>query len=58
MEEEETEPAELKADREPTTLESYALLAERADWSDADIYRAIVCNLPRRLHALNRHLWW
>ena len=53
MEEEETEPAKPKEDREPMTLESYTLLAERADWSDADIYRAIVCNLPRRLHALD-----
>lgn len=49
----ETERAELKAEGEHVTLDSYAVLADRADWTDTDIYRAIVCNLPRRLHALD-----
>ena len=35
------------------TLESYAKLPTDTDWSDADLYRAIVVNLPRRLHDLD-----
>lgn len=35
------------------TLKSYAELAHAPGWAHGDIYRAIVCNLPRRLHALN-----
>ena len=35
------------------TLESYAAVAGAPGWTEADIYRAIVCNLPRRLHALD-----
>ena len=38
---------------EGVTLESYAAIMTAPDWTDADIYRAIVCNLPRRLHALS-----
>ena len=35
------------------TLKSYAELAHAPGWAHGDMYRAIVCNLPRRLHALN-----
>ena len=48
----ETELATPKGDRKPLTLDTYATLAESPDWTDAHIYRAIVCNLPRHLHAL------
>ena len=34
------------------TLATYAALAHEATWTRTDIYRAIVCNLPRRLHAM------
>ena len=34
---------------EGVTLESYAAIMTAPDWPDADIYRAIVCNLPRRI---------
>ena len=42
-----------RADGESVTLDSYARLALRPDWTESDIYRAIVCNLPRRLHGLD-----
>lgn len=51
-EDRETERTEPKSDKEPVTLDAYARLAQSPDYSDADICRAIVCNLPRRLHAL------
>ena len=35
------------------TLETYARVATKPDWTDADRYRAIVCNLPRELHRLD-----
>lgn len=38
--------------RGAVTLEGYASIVGRPDWTDADIYRTIVCNLPRWLHAL------
>ena len=38
---------------ETITLKSYAALTSAPGWTHADIYRAIVCNLPRRLHALS-----
>ena len=38
---------------EGATLESYAAIMTAPGWTDADIYRAIVCDLPRRLHALS-----
>ena len=37
------------------TLDDYARVAVQADWTDLDRYRAIVCNLPRRLRALDAH---
>ena len=37
----------------PVTLATYAAVVEDPDWPDTDVYRAIVCNLPRRLHALD-----
>ena len=36
------------------TLEAYARLVHKPDWTEADIYRAIVCNLPRELHAVDK----
>ena len=48
-----TDPSDRQADREPITLESYARVVQEPDWTDEDRYRAIVCNLPRRLHALD-----
>ena len=48
-----TELAAPGGDGDPVTLDAYATLAGSPDWTDADIYRAIVCNLPRRLHALD-----
>ena len=47
-----TEQAEPTYEGEPVTLDAYARLADSPGWTDAEIYRAIVCNLPRRLHAM------
>ena len=49
----ETDQAERKADGEPLTLETCARVAQEPGRTDADRYRAIVCNLPRRPHALD-----
>lgn len=35
-------------------LESYALAVEDPDWAEADLYRAIVCGLPRALVDVDR----
>ena len=35
-------------------LAGYARLATDSGWSDAERYRAIVCNLPRAMHGLDR----
>ena len=48
-----TEQPELKDVARFVTLKSYAELPNHPDYTRADIYRAIVCNLPRQLHALD-----
>ena len=42
-----------RADTERLTLEHYARVATAPDWTDAERYRAIVCSLPREMHALD-----
>ena len=46
-------PEHPRAQEAMLTLDHYASVATHPDWTDADRYRAIVCNLPRRLHGLD-----
>ena len=48
-----TPQAEVKGQGQPLTLDAYAGLVHEPDWADADIYRAIVVNLPRELHGFD-----
>ena len=43
-----------RADEATFTLADYARLASEPEWTDTERYRAIVCNLPRAMHALDR----
>ena len=48
-----TQQAKVKGQGEPLTLDVYARLVDEPDWTYAEIYRAIVVNLPRELHGFD-----